>query len=281
MIAVGDPRAVIRGKQDEGVGGDLGGVEGLEDFADRPIEFHHNIAIQAGTRFILELVAAEERHVRHRMGQVKEERPVAVAMNEIDGAFGVPGGELGLVLGRDAVDGDFAVDPVLERELAPIAGVFGMMFPHIVGDHESAGFAETACWRACIRLIADVPFSEGSGGVAMRVEDFGERGELWIESASIGRVCAKDLGTPGITAGEKRGAGSGADGLGHIEIVESRAFIGEALDVGSGVRGLGEWLEVGPTGVVEENDNEVGRALRILCLSGRAARAEYSDKSEQ
>jgi hypothetical protein len=230
VMAVGDPGAVIGGEENEGMIGDLGGIQGIEDFADGPIEFHHDVAVEAGAGFILEPVTAEERHVRHRVREIEEEGLILVAVDEIDGAFREPGGEEGLVVGVTRSMVTFAIDPVLEGELAPVFRVFGMELPHVIGVHDAAGFSEAARRRAGFRLVADVPFAEDSGGIALGLEYFAERGEVGFQAAGVWGMGAEDAGAAGVTAGEEGGARSGADGLGDVEIVETRAFVGEALE---------------------------------------------------
>ncbi len=51
------------------------------------------VAVQSLLAFALELVRDEERHVRHGVGQVEEERAFGPACDEVDGMFRVPGGE--------------------------------------------------------------------------------------------------------------------------------------------------------------------------------------------
>ena len=68
-----------------------------EDLADRPVDLHDHVAEQARAGLALELVGDEQRHVRHGVRQVEEERPVLVLLDELHGPLGVPGRQLRLV----------------------------------------------------------------------------------------------------------------------------------------------------------------------------------------
>ncbi len=65
MVPVGSPRSVVRCEEDEGVVLHTSGFQRPGDLADRPVDLHHDIAIQSGTGLTPELVAAEQRHMRH------------------------------------------------------------------------------------------------------------------------------------------------------------------------------------------------------------------------
>ncbi len=63
-----------------------------------------------------------------------------------------------------------------------------MVFLHVVGIHESAGFVEAAGRRTCVRLISDVPFPEDRGGIPCAPQDLSNRGKLRIDPSRIGAV---------------------------------------------------------------------------------------------
>ena len=64
-------------------------LSAFEDFADAPVNLHDDIAVKALLRFASELVAHVQRHVRHRVREVEEERSVLVALDELHRALGV------------------------------------------------------------------------------------------------------------------------------------------------------------------------------------------------
>ena len=53
--------------------------EPVEDLPDRPVDLHDHVAVQPARALALELVRHEQRHVRHRVRHVEEERLVLVA----------------------------------------------------------------------------------------------------------------------------------------------------------------------------------------------------------
>ena len=75
VVAVVEPRAVVGGEDDERVVIEAVALERVEDLADRPVDFHHDIAEQAGAAFAAELVGDVQRHVDHRVRHVQKERP--------------------------------------------------------------------------------------------------------------------------------------------------------------------------------------------------------------
>ena len=146
-----------------------------------------------------------------------------------------------------------------------------MKLPHVVRVHESAGFVEAAGRRAGLGLIADVPFAEDGSAVILLLEHLPEGGEAGIQSAGPGSVGAEEFGARGVAAAEQRRAGGGADRLRDVEIVEAAAFVGEAFNVGRGVGRMSEGLEVGPSGIVQEDDDEV---RGCVCGDGAGATRE-------
>ena len=83
VVAVAQPRAVVAGEDHERVVGELVLVERLQDLAHRPVDLLDHVAEQPLLALPLELVADEQRDVRHRVRDVQEERlrPCSSAMN--------------------------------------------------------------------------------------------------------------------------------------------------------------------------------------------------------
>jgi len=164
--------------------------------------------------------------------------------------LGVPGGEHGLVLGRQALDLDFAVLPELQRILTVGLRILRMELPHVVRVHEPAGFVESSRWWTRVRLVADVPFPEYGGLVRSGLQGLAQGGETRVEPPGPRSMCAEDFGPARITAAEQRRARRGTDRLRHVEIVKPAALARKALDIGCLVGSFAEWPEVGPAGVV-------------------------------
>src|SRR5690625_6691343 len=110
---------------------------------------------------------------------------------EINSFLGVPGGEHFLMFFLDRVDRDGSIFPVLQRPLPPIVRIFGVVEPHIIGIHQSARLIESTVVGAAAGLIADVPFSETGGGIAVFLKYFPHRGIISAQSRILGGKGAK------------------------------------------------------------------------------------------
>ena len=89
MVAVGQPRAVVGGENDECVFVELMPAQRVEDLAHAPVDFHHHVTKQPGFALALEFFRNIKRHMHHGVGQVHEERIVLVLLNELHSALGV------------------------------------------------------------------------------------------------------------------------------------------------------------------------------------------------
>ena len=89
MVAVTEPGAVIGGEHDERVIVQPVAFDSVEDLADRPVEFHHNVAKQSGAAFVAEFIGDGQRHMDHRVRHVEKERPIFVPVDEADSVLGV------------------------------------------------------------------------------------------------------------------------------------------------------------------------------------------------
>src|SRR6202012_3857363 len=82
--------------------------------------------------------------------------------------------------------------------------------------------------------VAEAPFAEGAGGIAMLLEDGGDgeagvgEGEL---SFGLKAGVAADGGMAGVEAGHQAGAGGGADGGAGIELGEAHALGRQFVDI--------------------------------------------------
>lgn len=151
----------------------------------------NDISISAVAAFAGELVADEQGDVRHAMGKIDEEGLVVMAVDEIDRLFGVPGGELGLVLGGDFFDdrgralgiafpkGKGWVAAFVALGLRRKTDDIGVERPHIVGIGKAKEFVEAVVRGAIFREDAEVPFPENGGGVSEGFEHAGDGGFLF------------------------------------------------------------------------------------------------------
>jgi len=281
VVAVDSPRAVVGAEDDDGVFGEVVLVEGLHDLADGPVEFHHDIAVETGARFAFEFFADVERHVGHGVGDVEEEGLVLFPFNKADGALGGPSGELCLMLVVDVGNGDLAVFPELKGVFAPVFGIGGVVFPHVVGVEQAGVFIESADMGAGLGGVADVPFAVVGRGVVVGLKHLAHGSERRVEAFAKGTVGTEDFGAAGVGAAEQGGPGGGADGLGHVEVFELGALVGEPIDVGRGIGGRAEGTEVGIARVIEEDDDDVGRGLSGRERGGEAEREDVEEGDER
>ncbi len=91
MVAVVQPRSVIRGKDHERLAIESMPGERRQDLSDRPVDFFHHVAIHAGGRLALELVADVQRNMGHALRHVQQEGLILVAIDKTNRVLGVPG----------------------------------------------------------------------------------------------------------------------------------------------------------------------------------------------
>ena len=259
MVAVVDPRPVVRSEHDDRIGGRAALFQRLEHFAHAPVDLHHHVAVQSLLAFALELVRDEERHVRHGVGQVEEERAFGPACDEVDGMFRVPGGELRLVRGRDRRVDDLA--PFVQRQRR-IGRRLRMVGPHVVGVGQPEVFVETVVEGHKPRAASHVPFADDGGCVAGFLQVFGHGLLVGVESCFRFRTERPgESDAVGVASRQKPGARSAADSLGAVIIGEAHAFGAEPVDVGRPVSGGPRCGQVAVAHVVEVDEHDVRRLL--------------------
>ncbi len=89
--------AVVAGEEDEGVVGDALGLEGLHHFANHPVEFVDEVAVDAALAGALESGSRGEGMVDGGGGEETEERGVAAFFDPARGFFGELGADLVVV----------------------------------------------------------------------------------------------------------------------------------------------------------------------------------------
>ena len=176
-------------------------VNRVENLADRPVDFHHDVAEQAGAALAAELLRDVQRHVHHRVRHVEKERPRLVAVDEIDRVLGVLRRELGLVVAVDRGIDDFVVFD--ERQL----GIALLLRFATCGDDISSGCrghmsfeygrpkysSKPCCSGRNWLVVAQVPLAEDCGGVAAAAAQLGERGFLGVDAVlRLGAERAED-----------------------------------------------------------------------------------------
>ena len=124
--------------------------------------------------------------------------------------------------------------------------------------------------------VAEMVLAELAGGVALRLEQLGERRVLLGQSFLGARQAdLEQAGAEATLPGDERGASGGAGLLG-VEVGEDRAFFGDAVDVGRAVAHLAAVVGAGVpvADVVAEDDEDVrrfGSPARPPCSPPRPA----------
>ena len=182
-------------------------------------------------------------------------------MDEADGVVDqVLAQVVALVGGARRVDGVVVVDQLgvelvglaLEEPVVPVEAALAR--PLVVG----------AGGRGVLHG-AQVPLAHGEGGVPLVAQHLGHGGGVVGDVAAHVRVAAVEVGDRAhpdgvvVPAGEQRGPGGRAQG-GDVEVGVAEPLRGQTVDVRGGQLGAVA-AEVGEAGVVEEDEDHVGRVL--------------------
>src|SRR5262249_61815121 len=89
---VAPPGAVVAAEDDERPALQAQLRQRRYELAHAPVDLLDGVAVGAARAAAGEALPGEERDVRHRVGEVEEERPVAVRPDETDGLFDVAAG---------------------------------------------------------------------------------------------------------------------------------------------------------------------------------------------
>jgi hypothetical protein len=263
VIAVAEPRAVVRAEQDHRVPVEIEAAERAQDLADGPVDLHDHVAEEALLRFALEFVRNVQRDVTHRVRHIEEEGLVLVLLDEADGPLRVPGRQLRLV----GVDGDGPV-ALHQRQIGIVLRGFGVLGPHVVRIGQAEVFVEAVVRRQELRQVAKVPFAITGGRVTERLDHLGD-GHFAIADANLGlraehirqadplRVTARHQGRP-----RRRTHGGGG-----VEVGEARPLGRHAVDVGRLIPFGPETADIRVAHIVDEDNDEIRQPL--LALAGR------------
>ena len=92
LLVLDQPRAVVTGEQNVGFLGDAHLSNGVQNAPDVEVDLFNHVAVQPTLAFAFELCRCCESGMRHRVGNVNEERAILVLLHEPDGfvrvAFG-------------------------------------------------------------------------------------------------------------------------------------------------------------------------------------------------
>ena len=178
MVAVIAPGPVVRRDDNEGILGDAQVLQRLTDRTDAPVQFHHDIAVEARPALAPEFVGDAEGHVRHGLGKVQEEGLVRLGLpgDIVHRPFRVHRGQLvHVVIGVD-VPADFQA--VVQRQARELHG--RVVGPHVIGIGKPEPLVEAMVRRQEHLRVADVPFPEQGRAVAVCLHDFADSHRICI-----------------------------------------------------------------------------------------------------
>ena len=210
-------------------------------------------------------------------GEVEEERRGSAGLlsEPADGAFGeVPHGLRVVAFGRIEAQlagsgGEFrgaqAEDVMVFDEDAALVIVI-LRHGELVVEAElkRAGFEFLGEVDARLGAVAEVPFADEAGGVAVLLQQRSDRRTRGFDEERVERVgdtAVVQRRAPAIAAGDECIAGGRADGGRRVGFGEAPALAGEAVEVGRadepGIGTVG--TEAAVAIIVAEDDDDVGR----------------------
>ena len=263
VVAVGEPRPVVGSEDDERVPLEAQAPERREHPAHRVVDLLDHVAVEALLRAPAEGLGREDRHVRHRVGEVDEEGALAVRLDEGHGAPAVLAGQLRLV-GVHREHGVARVERQ-RRELHPLR----VARPHVVRVGEAEVVVEAVARREKRRQVPEVPLAVDRGRVAAALQHLGER-RLAFGDADLrsGEERSQDADAVRVGAGEQRRARGRADGLRDVEVGEAHALGGQPVDVRRSDARRAVDADVAVPEVVRVDEDDVRRARRVRLGAG-------------
>ena len=155
VLAVARPRAVVGEEDHQRIPVQPGRLQFGEQRTNRLVQLFDHVSVKAALRAALELIRSEDRHMRHHVGQVEEERAVLVSFDEIDASGREAGRERRLV--RVEFGDLLAVE---QRERRHLRRQRRMVFRVIVGVGQAEEFVEALARRRKLRDRPEVPLAE-------------------------------------------------------------------------------------------------------------------------
>ena len=213
------------------------------------------------------------------MRQVKEERFVAMSMNERDRLVGIPLDNRLLVVREHSLQHRF-VSQQRKRRLTGSTFLAGSRFrqrstqvafhaifcrAHVVGIRQSVVIVKTLLARQKLRLIPQVPLADDAGRVALFFEKFSDRDLTRIKPFCV--TWKQDVGNAegslGIAAGHQRRSRWRADRSGVVAR-QLATFLGHAVEMRRPVDFGTKRFDIRVPEIINVDVDEVG-----LCLFGR------------
>jgi len=204
------------------------------------------------------------------MGHVREERSLAMRLDELYRLLGETAAERGLVVHVvDLIDDLGPAQNRQRRELPPFEGG-----PHVVGVGNAEVSVEALVGRQKLGLVAQVPFAEAAGGVAGALENLGDRDLVRVQAVRVARKqhgvsrspCQTDAAR--VAAGHQRRPRGRADRRRDVERRQLHSLPGHAVQIRRAVDRRAERPDVTVAHVVDKDHYEV-RPRRPRSLTGK------------
>ena len=267
VIAVVDPRAVVAGEEHDRVVENPVPFERFVDLTHRPVDLADDIRIGTVHRALSEFRADSERHMRHRMRDVEEERPIGVPIDEVHRALReIPRHP---ILSIQIVDVPDRTVVSVDRQSRPRLRRFRMTRPHIVRIGDAVVLVEPLSRGKKGLEMTQMPLPEAGRRVAAILEHLGDGDLIGVESMPSARhQGSMDSKPVGVASGEERRPSRRTHRLTGVEIGEPNPFGGESIDVRCEDLGRPLAGEIPPPLVVGEHHDDV-RWFRRRLVTGR------------
>ena len=203
------PRSVVTREDHERVLRHPIPVERLEDLPGRPVHLLHHVAVQPLLARASERVRNAERNVRHGVGEIEEEGPVPISVDEVDGPLRVPHREPILI--RQLVHRLDRFIPLDQRQRRISAQAslrhrdpVEIDGPHVVRVRQPEVLVETVLQGQKLREVAEMPLPDRRRGIAERLQELRDRDLVGVEPHLGGRrQRSEDRYTRGVAAGQE------------------------------------------------------------------------------
>ncbi|MEE2971949.1 MAG: hypothetical protein VX672_02400, partial [Planctomycetota bacterium] len=200
-----------------------------EDPAHAPVDLLDDVAVRTAATRPSELSGGVEGNVRHRMGDVEEEWPVGMLVDEVDRRLGGPSRQLSLI--RFPLQ-DLRPLEIGKRVRIAIA-LRTMELGHVVGVGNPLEDVEALIRRQVTPAMPEMPLAETAGRVAPAREHVGDGVLVGVESVIVRRkhdmlVQADPLR---IATGQQRRPRGRTDRRRHVELGEAGSLRGEPIQM--------------------------------------------------
>ena len=163
--------------------------------------------------------------------------------------FCVPRRQHFLLLWRHIVNNDLAIFPELQFHSIKMPAL-RMVFPHIVGIHQTRRLIKPPSGRARVLVIANMPLAKHPCCITRRLEHLGNCGKIRIQPPRPGWNCAINLMPARITSRQQRSPRRRTNCLRHIKLVITTPTCCQFFHIGRRIRRLSKWPKICPSGII-------------------------------